>query len=376
MRPTSPDAPLRFERLDLLRALAAIEVMVFHVWSRDGESLPPLDAVLVNGHLGVVVFFVLSGFLVTRPFVAGPVATLPYLVRRGARIIPAYVAALVGITLLSGDAMFPTHAAAYLTFTQNFDPDLLAMGPLGPTWTLQLEMEFYLLLPLLMVVVLAIGRRLPVAASALLAMLGLASVFVYLTTIVSPDPWVSSSGRLSLPAMAWAFVPGVLLAWTLGRWPHRTAALASGRVAVLGMVCAATGWMLPQTAVVPMGVQAIALAAGTALMIPWLARPRTATDRVGVRERLERVLVGFGRTISYPFYLWHLSLIGLAMAWGLRGWAIVFATLLLGTLVGGLSWHLVERPAMRLARSMPDGRRRASPLAAEPVPNQPHPLTS
>ena len=49
---------------------------------------------------------------------------------------------------------------------------------------------------------------------------------------------------------------------------------------------------------------------------------------------------------------------------------------LLGTLVGGLSWHLVERPAMRLARSMPAGRRQAGPMTPDPVPSQPHPLTS
>ena len=57
--------------------------MGFHL---SALQLGPLEGVFANGYRGVVVFFVLSGFLVARPFVAGPVPVGRYLLRRGARV--------------------------------------------------------------------------------------------------------------------------------------------------------------------------------------------------------------------------------------------------------------------------------------------------
>jgi len=112
MGPPSPalGAPRVF---DALRASAALGVLGYHVMAAGGGTLEPLDALFAHGFRGVVVFFVLSGYLVSRPFMVRRVALPGYLLRRAARIMPAYLVALVGITLLTGDRLFPTHPLAY-----------------------------------------------------------------------------------------------------------------------------------------------------------------------------------------------------------------------------------------------------------------------
>ena len=95
--------------------------------------------------VGVLIFFDLSGLLLYRPFVRGRVDINTYLRRRVARILPAYLVAIAGTWLLLGP---PPALLPYLFFAQNYDP-VLFNGWLGVTWTLQLEVTFYLLLPAL-----------------------------------------------------------------------------------------------------------------------------------------------------------------------------------------------------------------------------------
>src|SRR4051812_48342221 len=116
--PTCPDADpramprQRLDALDGLRGLAALGVLVLHVWMFSYGDLhkPPkglLDFVLGELRLGVQLFFVLSGFLIFRPFAAaaldgarrGP-SLVRYAVRRAARILPGYWLALGASFLL------------------------------------------------------------------------------------------------------------------------------------------------------------------------------------------------------------------------------------------------------------------------------------
>src|SRR4051812_6590794 len=110
-RPAPQAGGSRLDALDGLRGLAALGVLVLHVWmfSYGDNGKPPkglLDLALGELRLGVQLFFVLSGFLLFRPFVAaalggGPRPSLRrYAVRRAARILPAYWAAVFGSFLL------------------------------------------------------------------------------------------------------------------------------------------------------------------------------------------------------------------------------------------------------------------------------------
>src|SRR5687768_11287352 len=138
----------RSHALDAVRAVACLMVLVCHVSIHHGDE--SLDG-LKNG---VMLFFALSGYLLYRPFVMGDVDLRRYAAHRIARIAPAYVVALVGVTLLTGNRAFVDQPLTYLLFLQNYSTETF-QGFLGPSWTLVIEVLFYLTLPL---VALMIGR--------------------------------------------------------------------------------------------------------------------------------------------------------------------------------------------------------------------------
>ena len=361
-----------------MRALAAIAVMGYHVVAREGGGLAPLDGLFQHGYRGILVFFVLSGYLVARPFVRGGVAVDGYLVRRMARLLPAYLVALVGITLLTGDQHFPEHPLSYLLFLQNYDPTLLATGSLAATWTLQLEVQFYLVLPLLMGALVLADRGRGRLGLVILVLAGVSSMLVHVGLGIHPDATLSAVGSLTLPAMLWAFIPGIVLAWIMVHWPAAGHA-ASGRMgASVALVAIAVGWF--GSADNPMGVavQDILLACGVALLLPAMLRDpgqATATSRFGPAVAID-LGARFGRDASYPFYLWHLAVILIAFQLGLRGWT-AFAVVLLGATAIGLASHrLVEAPAIRLGARWAErlSRRSAqSEVAAVPAAATPRP---
>lgn len=100
--PRSPDrhAPA----LDVIRASAEVMVFGCHLVTYAVVSLPMPLAWWTQGLKGgVLLFFVLSGYLLYRPFLDGPVDLRRYVILRGARILPAYWIALAGTTVMSGD---------------------------------------------------------------------------------------------------------------------------------------------------------------------------------------------------------------------------------------------------------------------------------
>ena len=158
----------RAAAVDGLRAVAALSVLGYHAWlyTRDRVSAGVrgslADELAHELRLGLVLFFVLSGYLLYGPWVraaldrAAAPRTAAYLVRRAARIVPAYYAAVAGsIVLLWGlDATPGVRLPAaddlwlFALFGQNFSVDtLLSLN--APLWTLAVEWSFYLMLPVL-----------------------------------------------------------------------------------------------------------------------------------------------------------------------------------------------------------------------------------
>src|SRR4051794_6890563 len=104
---TSTVPPLRIASLDGVRGLAALAVLTFHVQQFGGGHIPGISAILGSLNSGVVIFFVLSGFLLYRPFVrARRDGTRPavgrYFRHRAIRIVPAYWLALVVLSAWPG----------------------------------------------------------------------------------------------------------------------------------------------------------------------------------------------------------------------------------------------------------------------------------
>src|SRR4051794_32608663 len=131
----SPPARPRLDALDGLRGLAAFGVLVLHVWMFwHGDLHRPdkgfADFAIGELRLGVALFFVLSGFLLFRPFVRAALDGAPrpglgrYVVRRAARILPLYWAALAGSFLMLRHFDHPTQVdpgelPLFLFFAQN-----------------------------------------------------------------------------------------------------------------------------------------------------------------------------------------------------------------------------------------------------------------
>src|SRR4051794_26525424 len=168
----------RQHALDGMRGIAALAVFAIHLWIYQLPNSMALrrdsweTIALFEGRVAFVMFFVLSGYLLYRAFARAalgrgePVWTLGYLVRRAARIVPAYYVALVGSLLLvsaAGDdtpgrrLVDASKLPLYFVFGQNYSPDtLLKLN--AATWTLAVEIAFYLMLPLIGWVALRAGR--------------------------------------------------------------------------------------------------------------------------------------------------------------------------------------------------------------------------
>ncbi len=150
--------------LDGVRACAILMVIIFHINRTTGDSLwvwqtnPIASAVATAGGTGVTLFFVLSGFLLFMPYAKGllfngrwPLARVFYL-RRALRILPGYYLSLLILVVLTMPAYFQPAGLVNLgLFASLFmDSSGLTFRKLnGPYWTLAVEWQFYLILPLL-----------------------------------------------------------------------------------------------------------------------------------------------------------------------------------------------------------------------------------
>jgi peptidoglycan/LPS O-acetylase OafA/YrhL len=385
----------RVARIDGVRAVAALSVLVFHVWlyradRPRGERTELLDQALFAFNAGLICFFVLSGYLLYGAFARAAlrggegVAIGPYLRRRAARIVPAAWACGAGCLALYGavgyHAITPSAAElpAFALFLQNYSP--ATMGRLNPVlWTLGVEVAFYATLPLVGWAALRLGRRRAWTQVALLA--ALIAVSPAWNVLVLELGWGIVAQR-ALPAFIGVFGVGMLVAlWGERRRlcngpprplrPAATAALVAGAVALVAgdAMLRENGWWLDAGVVGP-GVQAQVLghlgtAAGFALLIAaaaWGSGPGVAW--LGLRP-----LAALG-TVSYGLYLWHLPLLLVARQAGLLPDALVprmLVVLALSVVAAAASWHWIERPWIDRASAARRERARARGRAGAPA---------
>lgn len=360
-----PPSPPRAPQLDALRGVAACLVLIAHA-SR--LSLPEdrrstwttVEASL--GQAGVVLFFVLSGYLIGRMWVDShhPTPRLAYYARRRVmRIWPAYALAYVATVVLihPPDLGPPSQWALHLLLLHSWVPgEYVAVFPIG--WTLGVEAMFYLVAPLLP----RSSRRLVKlwVGSVVLAVIG----GLIAPAVSDPSGWVGPL-RYSLPPLFGLFCPGLIVAarplW-LERWRSQPLAVCATMVLFLVMAVV-LGYQEPVW-LRDLQYQAFAIAFGALLLL--------AIDRPGLAARPLRPLAALG-TISYGLYLWHNTLMivlldaGVRAPWG--SWSAGAAMLLVVTVpIAWLSWVVVERPAIRLAART--GRRQGGPAEQTAVGGQ------
>lgn len=174
-RGVEPLFTTRLRGIEGLRALAAASVLVAHVWNFSRPDARPFDLGKARyvfpelGH-GVTLFFALSGFLLYLPFVAARLrggarpSFSAYLRNRALRILPAYWVIFLLTAVVFGAAQVragdgytigrmvdtPRQLFENLLLIQNSDPALMRTG-IAPAWSLGVEVVFYLVLPLLVV---------------------------------------------------------------------------------------------------------------------------------------------------------------------------------------------------------------------------------
>jgi acetyltransferase len=368
---------VRNHALDGLRGLAALGVLTLHVWMftvQDAHGRDELVSLLTGElRLGVVLFFVLSGYLLAGPWVAGALGERPpprlgrFAVKRAARILPAYWVAMLGsFWLLAGTGHHYEVSAAQLplfaVFGQNYVGS--AAGRLDPPmWSLVVEVSFYAVLPLAGWLLVRCARRgRMVLACAGLAGFGLA--------------WCAAGETLAWPETAMATLPTFLPVFACGM---AAAALAHRRrpspaawwaliVAGSALIGADALWHHQGTGAIGHVVRDVPAAVGFAAVVAAVAaHPPAVLSRAPLRA------LG---TISYGLYLWHLPVLLWLRFEGLMGggfllpWIEVSA---LSALVAWASWVVVERPAIEAARSWRPWTRRVPTFPADrhvkPVPS-------
>jgi peptidoglycan/LPS O-acetylase OafA/YrhL len=376
LQPSPPHAR-RVDRLDGVRAIAALSVVCFHVWlyrmdRPRGSRTEPLDHVLFNANVGLICFFVLSGYLLYCAFAqaalsgAHHVAIGPYLRRRAARIVPAAwvcgAACLVLYSAVGYDSITPSPSELpmHALFLQNYS--LSTMGHLNPVmWTLCVEVAFYALLPLVGRVALRLGpRRIGAQVTLVVALIAVSPAWNVLVLI---QDWNVVAQR-ALPAYLGSFGIGMLVAvWAqqcqapgrsrrpLGPWAT-AALLGAATVVVVGdAMCHENGWWLREgifrESLLGPPVQRelvghLGAATGFALLIAaarWGSGP--AVGWLGWRP-----LAALG-AISYGLYLWHLPLLLVMRHASLLPVALgprLFVVLAVSVAAAAVSWRYIERP--------------------------------
>jgi peptidoglycan/LPS O-acetylase OafA/YrhL len=353
--------------LDGIRAIAILMVLLVHT----GAFLVPgaHARLLPAGSLGVDVFFVLSGFLITTLLLerrGEPRPLAAFYLRRALRLLPAVLVLLAGdcvIALAEGEPprTIANTVGAVLTYTTNWAPlaGVTIERHVLHLWSLAIEEQFYALWPLVLLGVLALGRT-RVQLLRLTVALAVASALWRASLWQSGESWLRI--YLRPDARADSLLAGAALAllpWQrLAAVPERRRTLA-GVAALAGLLAAAQLLMASSALLYLGGYTLIALLAVTLVsaVLPGtgpLARYLGSPGPVAV-----------GR-LSYSLYLWHFPLF-IVVGEHTAGWPgavrVVFAWVLTFG-VATASHLLVERPALtlkdRVGRSAPRGVQTAS----------------
>lgn len=372
-------ADRRLASLDGLRGLAALAIFVFHGWlytmpepSATARSTVG-DYAVHELRLALVLFFVLSGFLLSRPWFAAalgerrPPRIGRYVRTRAARILPAYYVALGGSILLlwglqgtPGLRLPPAdELPLFVVFGQNLSPgSVMKLNP--PMWSLAVEVSFYAVLPLIGWLALRLPRRRSSLALVPLALVAIGVIYNW--TIAGQG--LSMTFSKTLAAMLPYFALGMLAALLAH---GRTIDMATKRILVTAGIALVVADAFAKAVAPARGIDATMLfsimrdvpsAVGFALIVGALA--------IAPRSRVlgGRVLPAIG-IVSYGFYLWHVPVLMV-----LRGYDLLPLDPVLGTAVAlvpslglaTLSWFACERPVLRWTARRE--RRMASEAAA------------
>jgi peptidoglycan/LPS O-acetylase OafA/YrhL len=415
-----PASGRRLAGIEGLRAVAATTVLVSHSWfysNPDGIRLWHDSAASIpfeSMAFGVTLFFALSGFLLYRPFLVAAFepdrrpSVAAYFRNRALRILPAYWVILLVVSLVlqsalvRGGADLHTGAltnpgdllsAAFLL--QDYRPSTTIIG-IGPSWSLAVELVFYLALPLLGALALRLARRASdsrgillasLAPAALMLLIGISGKLAAQHLVANPGPagGYDASWHTVIVRSFWAqadlFAFGMAVAAVhvqvargalrLPSW-WRPAAIA---VAVpVGLAAALRlagndgqlGYPIDNTAI------ALVAAIGLALVV----LPASSGGASRAARGLEAPAAVALGLVSYSLFLWHEPVVywlrdhGLVAA-GTAGFLLNTAVLfVISVALAMITYRLIEVPALRHKARATSAARAGPVAAAEPLPSQ------
>jgi len=389
----------RFPLLDSLRGLASLAVVLTHTAFVSGAIFTSsFRAPLAHLNVGVTLFFLISGFVLYRPFVdarargVAPPSLRRYTGRRFLRIAPAYWLALTGLAIFPGLAgVFSGNWWVYYGLLQPYP--VFHAGPecakavfgcgIAQTWSLSIEVAFYAALPLYALAMAAfVGRSSPRVSRRreilVLTVLAVASVILRFRVLYRPGVvwmygtilghflWFALGMGLAVASVA---VAGRESEWTFTRFVRDHPAVPWA-VAIAGYT-ALSLWLLPVSASpydmtgIEQGIEHF----GFGLLALALLLPAVFGHDAGggIRTFLGNPVLRWLGHISYGVFLWHLTIMFELAAHGASTWipgnpfvSLSLCTLVVTIPVATASYYFVERPLMRRAW------RRPPPVAPSP----------
>jgi len=328
--------------IDGLRALAVLAVVFFHI----NSNLAP------GGFIGVDIFFVISGFLITsnirNDISKGRFTFARFYARRIKRIVPALATVVVATLLVGQFVLLPMHleelaksavasmlSVANVFFTYFVDTGYFADSsetkPLLHIWSLGVEEQFYLIWPLLLIGLLSLTklRRL----HALIITVAIAGGLLLSQYLAGSDP---TFAYYMLPSRAFELMLGALVVF-LPKLHHRA---VSEALSVIGLVLIAFSlFFITEDAIFP-GFNALPGTVGTAFLIYAATHHKPVVSRALSFEPAR--WIGF---ISYSLYLWHWPVLAyLRYAYVHIGWEIGLSAFALMIGLSVLTYRYIEVP--------------------------------
>jgi peptidoglycan/LPS O-acetylase OafA/YrhL len=339
----NPTAHLAYRPdIDGLRAIAVLAVIAFHASSM----------IVTGGFVGVDIFFVISGFLITGLIAKGieseTFTFADFYTRRIKRIFPAYIVVALVTLVISSYLLIPndyifytTSLAASWAFLSNVFFSMLSWGyfgqrteefPLLHTWSLSVEEQFYFLFPILLILLYRYFRKQIIP---ILLVAGIA--FAVLSEIKTSE----IKAYFLLTSRAHELIIGALAYFISQKYPLRSAA-ASNSLVTLGMGMMLGSMFLIEKGTSFPGVNSLYPCIGTALVI-------YAGTRENVLKPLlaSRPMVSIG-LISYSLYLWHWPIFSFLRYRRIEiTFGVGIAAVTLAFLLSWLTWRFVETPVRK-----------------------------
>lgn len=332
--------------IDGLRAVAVLPVILFHA----GSTL------FSGGYVGVDIFFVISGYLITdillKDLEGGKFSIARFYERRARRILPALtVVVLCSLPaawfLLLPETMeqFAASVAGVGSFTSNFVfwlqsgyfDEAAELKPLLHTWSLAVEEQYYIVYPLLLAALWRYGTRVIFSVLLLITLASLALAHWMLLK----DP---AAAFFLFPTRAWELALGGLCALYLRYWERRVPAAMDQVMAVAGLVLIGYAVVTFDDATPTPSIHTLVPTVGAVLIILF-AKARTLVARL--LSLAPVVAIGL---ISYSAYLWHqpvLAFLRIHSNTMELSLAQASASIAVTLLLAAVTWRWVEQPFRR-----------------------------